>query len=143
MAVFVRSKTQSREPLRSPDRSVRLALALFPLPWLVIAFSDQPAVVGIALFVGMGAGVVWNLVTVSYRQRLIPDALLGRVNSLYRFFGWGMMPVGALAGGWIVSLAEEPFGRDMALRLPYVVAALGTAALALYGWRRLRMSGLH
>ena len=125
-----------------PDRSVRLALALFPLPWLVIAVSDQPAVVGAALFVGMGAGVVWNLVTVSYRQRLIPDALLGRVNSLYRFFGWGMMPIGALAGGWIVSLAEGPFGRDMALRLPYLAAAFGAAALAVYGWRRLRMAAL-
>lgn len=123
-------------------RSVRLALVLFPLPWAVIAFSDSPAVVAGALFVGMAAGVIWNLVTVSYRQRLIPDALLGRVNSLYRFFGWGMMPLGALAGGWIVALAEAPLGRDLALRLPYLGAAAGTAALALYGWRRLRFAAV-
>ncbi len=121
-------------------RSVRLSLLLFPLPWLVIALSDSALVVALALFVGMGAGVVWNLVTVSYRQRLIPDALLGRVNSLYRFFGWGMMPVGALAGGWLVALAEGPLGRDMALRLPYAAAAAGTLALAVYGWRRLHFT---
>jgi hypothetical protein len=35
------------------------------------------------------AGTLWNVITVSLRQRLIPDHLLGRVNSVYRFFAWG------------------------------------------------------
>ena len=122
--------------------SVRLALCLFPLPWMVVALSDHAGLIGAALFVGLGAGVVWNLVTVSYRQRLIPDAMLGRVNSLYRFFGWGMMPVGAIAGGWIVAQLEGPLGRDMALRVPYALAAAGSALIAIYGWMRLRFAAV-
>jgi len=47
--------------------------------------------------------VVWNVVTVSLRQSVIPDHLLGRVNSVYRFLGWGGMPVGALIGGLLAS----------------------------------------
>jgi MFS family permease len=44
-------------------------------------------------------GVMWNVVTVSLRQRIIPDALLGRVNSGYRLLGWGTIPIGAALGG--------------------------------------------
>ena len=45
------------------------------------------------------AGVMWNVITVSLRQRIIPDHLLGRVNSAYRLLGWGSMPIGAALGG--------------------------------------------
>lgn len=75
----------------------------------------------------------------SYRQRLIPDALLGRVNSIYRFFGWGMMPFGALAGGWIVAAAEPDLGRELALRMPFLIAAAGSVMLLVYGLRKLRL----
>lgn len=119
--------------------AVRLALGLFPLPFIAIALTSSVWIVAAALFTEMFAGLLWNIVTVSYRQRRIPDTLLGRVNSLYRFFGWGMMPLGALAGGWIVSLAEPQLGRALALRLPYAGAALGCGALAGYGWIRLRL----
>jgi MFS family permease len=53
------------------------------------------------------------VITVSLRQTIIPDELLGRVNSVYRFLGWGSMPIGALAGGVIAGA----FG----LRAPFVV----------------------
>ena len=83
--------------------------------------------------------ILWNVVTVSYRQRVIPDALLGRVNSIYRFFGWGMMPVGALLGGWIVAWAEPGLGREDAIRLVFLVAAIGFCLLFAYGAARLRL----
>jgi MFS family permease len=44
---------------------------------------------------------MWNVVTVSLRQRVVPARLLGRVNSAYRMIGWGLMPAGALAGGFV------------------------------------------
>ncbi|MGY9049892.1 hypothetical protein P775_10255 [Puniceibacterium antarcticum] len=119
--------------------SVLLALCLMPLPFLIIAMTASPALVGLALFVEMIAALLWNIVTVSYRQRLIPDALLGRVNALYRFFGWGMMPIGALAGGWIVSLVQPELGRDLALRAPYIVGAVGSGMMLIYGWKKLRL----
>lgn len=46
-----------------------------------------------------GAFSIWNVITVSLRQRTIPDHLLGRVNSAYRLLGWGSMPIGAALGG--------------------------------------------
>ncbi len=121
------------------QKSVLLALCLMPLPFAVIYLTSNPFVVALALFVEMVAALLWNIVTVSYRQRLIPDALLGRVNALYRFFGWGMMPIGALAGGWIVSIAEPELGREMALRMPYLIAAAGSVLMLAYGHNKLRL----
>ena len=121
------------------ERSLWLALMLMPLPFLALALTASPIVAGAALFLEMVAALVWNIVTVSYRQRTIPDVLLGRVNALYRFFGWGMMPLGALAGGGVVALAEPDLGREMALRLPYLLAAAGAVAMAVYGRARLRL----
>lgn len=91
-----------------------------------------------AMFVVMAfAGTVWNVVTVSLRQRVIPDQLLGRVNSVYRFFGWGMMSIGALLGGALVSIAQPLTGRQWSLRLPFLVAAAGQLAAYVYSLPRL------
>jgi len=58
----------------------------------------------VALFVAMGvANMTWNVITVSLRQSLIPDHLLGRVNSVYRLLAWGTMPIGAGLGGLLAS----------------------------------------
>jgi MFS family permease len=121
------------------SRALMLALPLMVLGWALIAAAPNVWVVAPALFAGMFAALLWNVVTVSYRQRLIPDPLLGRVNSLYRFFGWGMMPVGALAGGWAVTLAEPVLSRGQALQLPYLLAAGGMALIWLYALIRLRL----
>ncbi|MBU6241647.1 MAG: MFS transporter [Acidobacteria bacterium] len=47
------------------------------------------------------AGTVWNVATVSLRQRIIPSDLFGRVNSAYRFIGTGFIAVGSAVGGFI------------------------------------------
>lgn len=121
------------------ERSLQVVLCLFPLMFIMIYVTSNPWVVAFALFIEMFAALLWNVVTVSYRQRLIPDGLLGRVNSIYRFFGWGMMPVGALLSGWVVSAAEPEFGRELALRVPYALASCIAIALAVYGLLRLRL----
>lgn len=84
-----------------------------------------------------GMAVLWNVITVSLRQSLIPDRLLGRVNSVYRFIGWGMMPLGSLLGGVVVAVAEPIAGREWALRWPFIIAAALTAALYFYALPRL------
>lgn len=77
-------------------------------------------------------GTLWNVITVSLRQALIPDHLLGRVNSVYRFFGWGMMPIGSVLGGAIVGVIEPIAGREWALRAPFLFAAVVDVALLFY-----------
>jgi len=54
----------------------------------------------------------------------VPSRLLGRVNSVYRMLGWGLMPLGALAGGFVAHAAG--------LRAPYAAAGVlcGLAMLA-------------
>lgn len=75
------------------------------------------------------AGITWNIVSVSLRQRLVPDDLRGRVNSLYRLFAWGMIPLGIALAGAVIALAEPIVGRSEALRLPLWLA--GGAMLVL------------
>ncbi|EDZ43503.1 antibiotic efflux protein [Rhodobacteraceae bacterium HTCC2083] len=92
-----------------------------------------------ALFGVMASAMLWNVITVSWRQRRIPTELLGRVNSIYRFFGWGSMPLGALAGGFVVSLLEDGLGREAALRAPFLLAAACCVLLLVYAVFRLRL----
>lgn len=81
--------------------------------------------------------VLWNVITVSLRQTIIPDRLLGRVNSVYRFFAWGMMPIGMLIGGLLVAGAEEVASREVALRLPWIVGGITYGVLLIYAVPRL------
>ena len=83
--------------------------SFWPIAWAMFAFYSL-------------IGVLWNVITVSLRQSIIPDQLLGRVNSVYRFFAWGMMPIGSITGGLIVALADGPLSRETSLRLPFLVA---------------------
>ncbi|MCV3270072.1 MFS transporter [Roseobacter sinensis] len=121
------------------QRSLTLALGLIPIPFLIIGLFADPLTVAVALFFQTLVAALWNVVTVSYRQRSIPDDLLGRVNSVYRFFGWGTMSLGALLGGAVVSFGEPFLGRDLALSLPFVLAAAGTGLLFLWGVNRLKI----
>ena len=82
-------------------------------------------------------GTLWNVITVSLRQSLIPDRILGRVNSVYRFVGWGMMPIGSALGGVVVAVAQPLIGREWALRAPFLIAGAVTGLLFLYAAPRL------
>lgn len=70
----------------------------------VPAFTTNPFLVGAAFVLSGLFVVVWNVITVSLRQRIVPDHLLGRLNSAYRLFAWGTQPLGALAGGVVAEL---------------------------------------
>ena len=122
-----------------PRHSLRLALAVMPLSYLAIFLTSSAGVVAAGEFLGIFAGMLWNVVTVSYRQRFIPSAILGRVNAIYRFFGWGMMPVGALLAVVLVAQIEPGLGREAALRAPFLAASLGLAGMFLYGIGFLRL----
>ncbi len=92
------------------------SVVIFATTSIGIGLTSSAIVVG-ALSAASGFGtVVWNIITVSLRQTIIPDELLGRVNSVYRFLGWGAMPLGALLGGALASL----FG----LRAPFIVGGV-------------------
>jgi MFS family permease len=88
----------------------------FGASMLVPGVWANPIAVG-ASFVVFGAlGVGWNVVTVSLRQAIVPDELLGRVNGTYRLVGLGLMPFGALLGGVLA--------RTFGLRAPSIVGGV-------------------
>ncbi|WP_222192927.1 MFS transporter [Modestobacter italicus] len=84
----------------------------------------QNAVVAGALFAVGTVGVLfWNVLTMSLRQALIPEALFGRVQGGYRTLVWGGIPLGALAGGLLAD----------ATSVPTVFAVAGAVQLVLAG----------
>jgi MFS family permease len=87
--------------------------------------------------VSAALAVAWNVVTVSLRQTVIPDRLLGRVNSVYRLIGWGSMPIGAAIGGGLVALISAWAGREAGLRGPFLIAGALDLVLMAVAWRTL------
>jgi MFS family permease len=113
-----------------PGTALASAIAVSAGSFFVPVVWAQPVAVAASLAFGAFGGLVWNVITVSLRQSLVPDELLGRVNSAYRLVGWGTMPFGALAGG----LVADAFG----LRAPFFLA--GVVALLLAAWLSLTVS---
>lgn len=79
----------------------------------VLGLTSSPVVAGLAMMIDGVGGIVWNIVTISLRQAIIPDRLLGRVSGDFRFFGLGSLPFGALMGGFLA----KAFG----LRFPFLL----------------------
>ena len=100
-----------------------IAAAVFGLAALVPALWANTIAVGISFAVSAAFGTIWNIITVSMRQTIVPEELLGRVNSAYRLLGWGTMPIGAAVGG----VLADGFG----LRAPFLVTGILSTALVL------------
>jgi len=118
--------------------SLYLTLIAAAVTNLVIGFATHWSLVFAMFAVFSFSAVLWNVITVSLRQTIIPDHLLGRVNSVYRFFAWGMMPIGLAFGGLLVTgLEAAGASRDLALRSPWWLAAGAYVLLFIYAAPRL------
>lgn len=109
---------------------------------LLVGLSSWWPVVGVLFGIGVMLGASWNVITVSLRQTIIPSHLLGRVNSVYRFFAWGMMPIGAALGGVTVTVMSHLASRRTALRSAFFLEAAIYACLFLAGRRKLTTAKL-
>jgi MFS family permease len=92
------------------------ALAANVIVFLGIGLSPDAIVLGALLAVSGFVTTLWNIVTVSLRQQIVPSELLGRVNSVYRMLGWGLIPLGAITGGLIA--------HEFGLRAPFPIAGV-------------------
>jgi Na+/melibiose symporter-like transporter len=82
-----------------PAKIVPLLMLTQGVAMLAVSATGSLAVAVAGFLVGgLGSGL-WNIATISLRQRIVPDLLLGRVTSAYRMVGLGAMPLGAIAGG--------------------------------------------
>ncbi|MES2916245.1 MAG: MFS transporter [Pseudomonadota bacterium] len=117
-----------------PVRTMQAMLAISGPSFLLMGLAPGPWTLSLAFAAMEFCSFVWNVVSVSTRQRLVPDALRGRVNSIYRLLAWGMMPLGLVLSGLVVSLGETVVAREAALVLPFWVAGLGSVVLAVVVW---------
>lgn len=105
------------------------ALVLTGLSNLAISISNNALLVSGLLAISSSGVLIWNVLTVAYRQRVIPDALLGRVGASFRFLVFLGMPAGALVGGMIANW----YGVRSALAVDgLAVAGLGVVALFVF-----------
>ncbi|MGC3986484.1 MAG: MFS transporter [Pseudorhodoferax sp.] len=85
-----------------PLSAIAFSLATLPMPLA----AALPLPTAFALLAGQGfvmsfAVLAYNVTQVTFRQRITPGRLLGRMNASIRFCVWGIMPLAALASGWL------------------------------------------
>lgn len=68
--------------------------------------------------------VIYRVVEASVRQKIVPDRLQGRVNATERFVVYGVIPLGALLGGFL--------GGSGGVRFALVAGMLGMLAASLW-----------
>jgi MFS family permease len=69
------------------------------------------------------AVLVWNVLTMSLRQALIPPEMFGRVQGAYRTLVWGAIPVGSIAGGALATA--------IGLRAVFLVSGIGLLVMVV------------
>jgi MFS family permease len=124
-------------------KSILLAIGVMDVGYGLSGVSSHWAVVGPLYTICAFFIVVWNVLNLSFRQRLVPEGLLGRVNGVFRFMSWGIGSVGAILGGVLITCGERVVGREWALRLPYlllfvVYGVLWLIAVRLFDERKLK-----
>ncbi|QYK50372.1 MAG: MFS transporter [Anaerolineales bacterium] len=83
-----------------------LGITLTGLAFLVLGFTHNTPVAAAMLAVNSFSVTMSVTLILALRQTLIPDDLLGRVTSVYRFIVIGTAPLGSLAGGLLARRYE-------------------------------------
>ena len=105
--------------------SMRISVVLFTAAALILGLTTVVAAVILAMVLTGVSGPTWNVVSSTVRQRLVPDAIFGRMMTAYLFIAWGMQPFGALTGGIIT----EAFGPEWV----YLMSAGVVGSLLFFG----------
>jgi Na+/melibiose symporter-like transporter len=98
-------------------------LALAGVAGLAAGTTNNVIVFALAMALAIACGTTANIVVLSLRQTLVPDALRGRVNSIYRVSIATAAPLGALVAGQLAGIVS--------LRTPLLVMGFGSLILAV------------
>jgi MFS family permease len=85
-------------------RAIPLSAIAFSVVALFLPVAAMVPAIAFPLLVVQGfissfTVLVYNITQVTFRQRITPPRLLGRMNASIRFVVWGVMPIGALVAG--------------------------------------------
>jgi len=110
---------------------MRIGLLIETATHLVLALTTS-STVALVTFVIFGAhAFVWGTTSTVVRQRAVPDALMGRVGSVYRIAIMGGIVVGTPIGG----LLARAFG----ITAPFWFGFFGSALLVVILWRQFAL----
>ena len=100
-----------------------VATVISGLATCITSALSAPVLVGLLSVFDTAAVLVWNVLTIALRQRVVPNHLLGRVGASYRFLVYVGMPVGALAGGFIA--------KDFGIRTTLAISGIGLTMIGM------------
>ncbi len=112
---------------------LRAGLLIEAATQLALGLTHQALVAAVVMLVFGVHATVWGVITMSLRQRVVPDALRGRISGVYMLFSAGGMAVGSALGGVVASIGG--------ISAPYLLAAFVVGSLCLVSWRRLAETG--
>jgi MFS family permease len=111
-----------------PWRSLLLAGLVMAATQAVLGLTASLIIAAVMLFASSAAWALFNLTTVTMRQRQVPAALLGRVSSLYGTVWRGSEVLGAIGGGALATTAG--------IRAPMLAGVIPIAGVVtLLAWR--------
>lgn len=109
---------------------MRVGLIIETFTHLGLALTTSPAVAMAIFFVFGAHAFVWGTTSISVRQRVVPNELLGRVGSVNAIGVFGGLVAGAALGGAIA----ERWG----VTGPFWFAFVGSGVFVILIWRQLR-----
>jgi hypothetical protein len=107
--------------------TLRVAVGVQTLAVAVLGTTSSAYLAGVLMAVFGFLTTSWNVVAVSLRQGLTPDAMRGRVAGASRLLAWGTQPIGALAGGAVAAA--------LGLRAPFFLAGAGFMVMLALTWK--------
>ncbi len=108
---------------------LRTGLVLETFTHLALVLTHQAWVAMGVLFLFGAHTLVWGSVSSTVRQRLVPDRLRGRVNSVYMLGGVGGIALGSLLGGVL--------GQAFSYRAPFYAGFVGSLIILLLVWKSM------
>lgn len=115
-------KTEAIAERFGPGTTIVATFALGSVAGLSAAFTHNTAVFVVAFACNFAAGTAASIVVMTLRQRLVPDALRGRVSSFFR--------VSVFAAGGTGAVAMGIVAQHVSYRAPLI--ALGCAGAVLF-----------
>jgi len=111
---------------------LRAGLIVEVITHATLAITTTPLVAaGILIVFGIHT-MVWGVIVVTLRQRVVPHNLLGRVASVYSLLDLGGAALGSLLGGLLA--------RTWGITTPFWGAAITMALITTAAWPALRQA---
>lgn len=106
---------------------LRTGLVIETVTHVVLALTETPWVAGGTLVVFGMHGAIWGVVGMTWRHRVVPEHLRGRVGSVHLMFSVGGAALGSLASG--------PIAEGFGITAPFWTSAAIMALLTAVAWR--------